>query len=119
MALACREVDIDALKADTLKESVDELSAHIAALNVESQGVDTLVEDVESLGIGSLCIVDNDVLTHSPYIVVLLVTTYEWELSRQSVGGGKTLDVLPEIEGLHIEALIGSPNEFFLKVGTL
>ena len=119
MALACGEVYIDALKADALKECVDELGADVAALDFESQRVDTLVEDVERFGIGSLGIIGNDVLTHAPYIVVFLVTTHKRELTRQSIGGGKTLDVFSAVERLHVEALIGSPYQLLVEVCSL
>ena len=60
-----------------------------------------------------------NLLTHEPEVVVLLVTTDEWEFTWQGIDSLEILQVLAAVERLHVEAFVGSPNQFLLEVRTL
>ena len=120
MALAGVEVQFDALALDAVKERLHKLAAHHVATEVEAQRVDTLVQDVESLGVGGFGVaVHVDVLAHIPCVVVLLVAANERKFTRQSVGSLQFLHVFAAIERGNIEALVGSPYQFLVEVSSL
>ena len=83
MPLAGLEVQLHILWQDAFEQRGNCLLADVATGNLEAQGVDALVQDVECLGVGSLGVLCIDVLTHEPQVVVSLVTTYKRELTRQ------------------------------------
>ena len=83
MPLAGLEVQLHILRQDAVEQRGNSLLADVATGNLEAQGVDALVQDVECLGVGSLGVLCIDVLTHEPQVVVSLVTTYKRELTRQ------------------------------------
>ena len=83
MALTGLEVQLDILRQDAVEQGSDELGIDVAARNLEAERVDTLVQDVEGLLVGLGSILNDDVLTDKPQVVVLLVTTDEGELARK------------------------------------
>ena len=83
MTLTSFEVQLHILGQDTLQQSCYQLLAEVATRNLETKRVDTLVEHVERLGVGSLGILHLDVLTYEPEVVVFLVATNKRELARQ------------------------------------
>ena len=64
---AAHDVDFTSRKGDTLEEF---LQVHITVRHVEADRVDALVEHLERFGIGSLHIINLDVLAHLPVVVV-------------------------------------------------
>ena len=119
VALAGAEAHLDDVAANAVKQRLDELGAHLVTGNAETEGVDAFVEDVQRLGVGFLGICDNDVLANVPLIVVLLVAAHEGELARKGVDGGQLVHVFLQIERLHGETFVGSPNHFLLVVSAL
>ena len=113
------EVHLHHITEDLVEQCLDGLLADHLARDMESQRVDTLVEDIERLGIGSLRIfAHHNVLTNVPRVRVLLVTTHERELTGECIGGFQIRQVFTAIEGLYIKTFIGSPYQTFLEVGT-
>ncbi len=113
---AASDVHFHLLQVDTSQQGSQ---VHVAVLGeFEPQGVDALVQDVENLGVG-LCHVGHlDVLAYTPSTIGACAA-HEGILSRQRVGGFEALDVDATVEGLHIEALVGAPHHFLVKVSTL
>ena len=111
------EVHLHDITEDLVEQRLDGLLADHLARDMESQRVDTLVQDVECLSVSNLGIVHHDILTDIPHVRVLLVTTYERELTRECIGGFQIRQVFTAIEGLYIKTFIGSPYQTFLEVG--
>ena len=116
MALAGGEVQLYILRQYAIEQRCNELCVDIFAGNSEAQRVDTLVQDVQRLGVGSLGISSIDVLTHKPQVVVFLVSTYERKFAWQRIDSLQVLQVLTAIERLYVKAFIGSPYQAFLEV---
>ena len=113
------EVQVDNLAINTVKQFLDVLCTHQILGNTEAKRVDTLVQDVKCLLVGLNRIIHCDVLTNIPCIGVLLITTHERELSRESIRGLQILQIFTTVEGLHIKTFIGSPYQTFLEIGPL
>ena len=87
MTLTGLEVQLYILRQNAVEECGYQLTADIAAGNLKSKRVDTLVKNVKCFCIGSFSIVDDDVLTDKPKVVVFLVTTNEREFAWQRING--------------------------------
>ena len=118
MALTGLEVQFHDFEVDAVEERFDGFLADHVARDMETDRVNTLVQDVESLCVGSLRIIHFDVLAHKPQVVVFLVATNEREFAWQRVNRFQALQVFATIEGLHVEAFVGSPNQLLLEVRT-
>ncbi len=77
--------------------------------------INTLVEDIERLGIGGLAVGGVDGLADIPYIAGL-GAAHVWEFARFGVGI-QPAEVFFAIERLNFETFVCLPNEFFLKIG--
>jgi len=108
VALACVKIELNILWKYSLKELSDELLVDVLAWDVESNGVDTFVKDVESLLISFFRACHVDVLSHIPDVVILLVAPHKWKLARKRVYCLEVGEVLTTIERLHIEAFVSS-----------
>ena len=113
------EIHLDDITIDTIEQSLNCFLAHQFAWKHKAQRVNTLIQDIERLGISCLRIINFNVLTNIPHIRVLLVTSYERELSGESIGCLQIRQVFTAIEGLHIKTFICSPYQALLEVGTL
>ena len=82
MALASAEVQLHTLGADAVEQCGDVFLVALFGRNMETEAVDALVQNVESLGISGLGIGILDVLTNKPLVVVLLVASHVRELAR-------------------------------------
>ena len=105
------EVHFNDVATNVLEQFLDKFSTYKVAWNLESQRVNALVQDVKCLCICLFRVFSNDVLTHIPCIVLLLVATYEGEFSGQRIRCFHLQHVLAAIERLHIEAFISSPYQ--------
>ena len=85
VTLTRREVQLHILRHDTVEQGSNKLLADAVAGDLEAQRINALVQDVKSLGIGSLGICGINVLTHEPKVVVFLVAANERELSWQRI----------------------------------
>ena len=85
-ALTSLKVHLHNVAANVLQQSLDKLSADEISWNLESQGVNALVQNVKSFCVGSGSVIGKNVLTNIPGVVVLFVTADKRELARQSVG---------------------------------
>ena len=88
-------------------------------MEAETDGVDAFVQDIQRLSVGFLGVGNNDVLANIPYVVVLLVAANEGELARKGVDGGQLVHVFLQVERLHGETFVGSPDHFLLVVSAL
>ena len=112
------EVHLDTVAIDTVEQCLNVLLADHLARKLEAQRVDTLVQDVECLGVSCLYIVNDDILANIPRIRIFLVTTNEGEFAGQRIRSLEVFQILTTIERLYIKAFIGSPYESFLEVGS-
>ena len=118
MTLTGLEVQFHVLRQNAIKQGSDELLVDVLARNLETERVNTLVQNVECLGICSLGIFYVNLLTYKPKIVVLLVTTNEWEFTGQRIDCFEVFQILAAVERLYIEAFVGPPNQLLLEVCT-
>ena len=116
VALADGEVQLHALGANVLQQSVQIGGIQLLGFQVEGEGVDALVQHVKSLGIGFLGIGCVNFLAHQPAVVVFLVASQVGEFAGQGIGSLQSLQVFPAVKGLYFKAFVGFPNEFLLKV---
>ena len=119
MTLAGVEINLYNITENTIKQLLDEISTYRITRDCKRKGVDTLVQDVKSLCVGSLGIRSVNLLTHIPQIVVFLVTTNEWEFVWHGIRSLQFLYILTAVERLHTKAFICLPYQAFLKVCTL
>ena len=119
MTLAGIEIHLHDITENTIKQLLDEISTYRITWDCKRKGVDTLVQNVESLCIGSLGIRSVDFLTHIPQIVVFLVSTNEWEFVWHGIRSLQFLYVLTAVERLHTKAFICLPYQAFLEIRTL
>ena len=119
VALAGAEVQFNAVGADAVEQGCKILLVALVGRHVETEAVDALVQDVESLGVSSLGIDLFDVLTDKPLVVVLLVASDVRELARQGIHRCQLIDILLTIKRLHGETFVGSPYHFLLVVSAL
>ena len=117
--LACAEVQLNDFTLNSFKKSLNELCADILSRNVETQRINTPVQYVKGLGVSFFGIGSIDFLSYIPFIVVFLVSTYKWELTRKCLWCFQLINIFLQIERLYIEALVCTPNETFVKVGSL
>ena len=117
MVLTGAVAHLDDVETDVLEERLYQFGADVLALDAEANRVNTLVKDVKSLGVSLLGVVNDDVLTDVPLVIVLVVTTYKRELTGHSLGSLKVFQVFTTIEGLYVEPFVCSPHESFLEVG--
>ena len=82
VALTSHEVHLDTFAIDVLEQRFNSTHRHQLARHLETNGVDTLVQNVKCFGISSLGVFDHNVLTNIPLVRILLVTTHEWEFAR-------------------------------------
>ena len=118
MALTGHEVHLDAFAEDSFEQRLNGIHRNQLSRHLEANRVDTLVQNVKRLGICSLGVIHNNVLTDIPLVRVLLVSSYKWELARKCIRRLQIRQVFSAIEGLYIKTFICSPHESFLEVGT-
>ena len=116
-ALTGAEVKLHTLALDAFEQRLDEFGRHAVAAELESERVNALVEHVEGLGIGFLCIGHLDVLADIPLVVVFLVAADERKLAWQSIRSLQFQHVFPAIERLHVETFVSPPYKLLVEVG--
>ena len=119
MTLAGVEIHLHDITENAVKQLLDEISTYRITWDCKRKGVDTLVQNVESLCIGSLGIRSVDFLTYIPQIIVFLVSTNEWEFVWHGIRSLQFLYVLTAVERLHTKAFICLPYQAFLEIRTL
>jgi hypothetical protein len=115
--LGAHEVDAYSVNVDALEEG-GHIVEGLDALGAESQGGGTAFDGIEGDAVGLLEVLDVDVLTHFPYIVVGMFTTGEGFLTGIAVEVLEAFEVFGAIVRFHLEALDGLPDEFLLVVGS-
>ena len=114
LAGAAGEVDFHLCQVDAGQKSL-----HVGGVfYLESQRGHALGEHVERDGVGSGSIGGDDVLAGEP-VVGVADTADVGELARQRISGSQAGDVLGTVDRLHVEALVGAPDQFLVKVGAL
>ena len=107
------------VQADVLQQRVDILGTHLVMSQFETDTVHTLHQDVQRLFVSCHGVAAyNDVLADIPFVGVFLVAANEREFAGQCIRSLEVLQVLTTVEGLYVEALIRSPHESLLEVGT-
>ena len=113
---AARDVDFHLAQVDALQQD-----AHIggfAFFELEAQRGHALGEQGACLLVGAGLVVDKDVLAHTPVVAAGLVATHKWKFSRKRLRSLEVLDVDSAVKRLDIKPLVGTPNHFFVEVGT-
>ena len=110
---AC-EVDFDCGDVDVREEGGELFSGSF--LDAEAQRGHALVEHVLCDAVGLFGALGHDFLAGEPVVVGACAADVRI-FAGQRVGGLKVLDVLAPVNGLDIEALVGSPYQFLVKVG--
>ena len=85
-------------------------------LDAEAKRGDALVEHVEGDAVCLFGAFGYNLLAGEPVVVGACAADVRI-FAGQRVGGLKVLDVLAPVNGLDIEALVGSPYQFLVKVG--
>ena len=119
MTLTCSEVYLNTLAVNTIEQSLNSFHRNQLSRNLEAKRINTLIQDVEGLFVSLLWIINNNVLTDVPLVGILLVSTYEWEFSWESIRCLKVRQIFAAIEGLYIKTLVCSPYQALLEIGTL
>ena len=112
---AAVDVDLDFLDVNVGEQGVD-VGGVDFALELEAHGVAAAVDGMAGLGV-HFRHTAAEALADAP-VVVVAGAAHEGELTRVRVRGGKVLDVLKAVEGLHVEALVGAPHEFLIEIRT-
>ena len=102
---------------DTLQQS-SQVIGILHVFNIESDGIGTTFQGVNSDGIRFVQISLGHFLHNLPVIIVFFRSTGIRELSRHRVKIIQIFQVFGTIIGAHIETLIGAPNQFLLIVGS-
>ena len=119
MPLAGGEVQFDAFATDVLQERADEFGIQVGLFHGESQRIHPFVQNVECLGVGSLCVVRHNVLPDEPGVVVFLVSPDVGKFARQSFGRFQSFNVFLAVERLYLEPFVGFPYQLLFVIGPL
>ena len=114
--LTSREVQFHTFGTNAFEQCFDIFRTKVLLVDIETERIHTLVQQVECLGIGFLGTFHLDVLTNIPSVVIFLGTSEVRELSRKSFGCLQAFQVFLTVERFHFKSFVGLPNQFLFKV---
>ncbi len=110
------EVDFNLFKVDASENCCNSILGRF--LQVESQGIHTLLKHVEGNFVCLGGVSGENLLTGKPMVVVT-GSAHIGELTGKGIRGLEFCNILTLVHRLDIEALVSAPHQFFLKGYTL
>ena len=111
------EVQLDFLQLDTMQQSFHILYRNQIFRELKAQRLDTLRQDVQSLGVGLFDIGHFDVLTYQP-VVVGTSATHVRIFTGKRIGRVQVRNVFGTIHGVYVKPFVCPPYELFVKISS-